>query len=569
MTGPYGACPPLRCNATLLAVLLLAGSSVVWADPLESAWQWQDADAVVALEAVPQPSLAGTEEGLQDALRGARAELADLVARADAGRKTLAEAYGQMGRFYHAHHLYAAAAACYRNAERLAPNEHRWVYLLGYVHHQASEPHKALLTYQRAVRLREDFAPARLRLAMVYVELGRPDDARPLLLESQRVPATRAAALFALGRMALERGDFGAARDYFAQTVAEQPEATQVHYPLAMAYRGLGDIDQARAHLRLRGDGEPKIEDPLVDELAKLLTGPRTQYFRAIEAVRDGHYEDAVYSFRAALALDPDNVNARVSLARALYLAGQHAAASRQLEDALRQQPTHALGNFLLGALQDEQGLGESATEHYRQALHSEPDHAGAHFLLAHALMRRGLFEAASVHYARAAELVPDNHVAALLEAMALLRAGAPRAKVRDRLADAVGVHPEQGVLKQALARVLATMPEETTDSGRHALKLARQLFDESNTLENAETLAMAYAQAGHHHEAVSLQRDALEAAAAAGHLHALPRLQQNLERYEREEVVREPFGLGETIALAPPPSAFGPFRDYPTLYAY
>ncbi|MEM6793225.1 MAG: hypothetical protein AAF725_04550 [Acidobacteriota bacterium] len=46
-----------------------------------------------------------------------------------AGDAELAQAYGELGELLHAYQLTDPAAACYRNARKLAPGEARWPYL--------------------------------------------------------------------------------------------------------------------------------------------------------------------------------------------------------------------------------------------------------------------------------------------------------------------------------------------------------------------------------------------------------------------------------------------------------
>ena len=55
----------------------------------------------------------------------------------------LMEAYGGLGQLYHAYELTSAAEASYRNANRLAPEEHRWLQLLGDLYDQTGRLEEA------------------------------------------------------------------------------------------------------------------------------------------------------------------------------------------------------------------------------------------------------------------------------------------------------------------------------------------------------------------------------------------------------------------------------------------
>jgi tetratricopeptide (TPR) repeat protein len=223
----------------------------------------------------------------------------------------------------------------------------------------------------------------------------------------------------------------------------------------------------------------------------------------------------------------------------------------------------------MLGVLLDERGQSEAAVEHYRRALAADPDQAGTHFYLGNVLMRAGRYGAAARHYGRSVVLEPKNYPARLLEAMAMWQADAPDVEVRERLDAAVMSNPEQDVFPKALARLLATSSDPAVLDGQRALDLALGLFNQFNSLENAETLAMGYAAVGRFDDAATLQRDAINATTAAGQFMLLPWLEENLAYYEMGKQAPEPWAGYEPLLQPPPVNAIGPFRDYPTLHAY
>jgi tetratricopeptide (TPR) repeat protein len=570
-----------RCHghprAAVLAALALAAClcGVQAADdPLGVPVTRETPAGPVTLVPIPTPDLSRAEEVVRRNLGEARSNLGATLAQSlvppGVPDSDLAASYGQTGGYYLAHKLWVAAEACYTNAERLDPKDPRWPYYLGYRYEQDAQPELAAGAYARALGLNPEFTVARLRLGLVYLSLDRLDEAVPLLTAAAEDPGLRGAALYGLGRTAQARRDPTAAVPLFEQALTQDPDATQIHYSLAMAYRALGKVDEARAHLALRGDGEPRITDPLVDDLAQLLSGARTLYYRGIEALRDGHFDVAVAAFTEALGLEPENVNARVTLARALYLAGNPSGAATQLTEALEHDPNHALALYLRGALLDEQGDEEGTLNHYRRALASEPDHGGAHHALGNALMRRGDYQGALGHYAAAQAAVPQNAPAALMRAMALVRQGPERqGEAREVLESALRDHPEDAALGLTLARLLAASPAAAVRDGPRALALAQGLFDRANTLENAETLAMAQAETGEFADAAALQKNALIATAAAGRFGDLPRLQANLTLYQAGAPCRAPWLDQDPIFYPPPLPARGPMQEYPTRAAY
>src|ERR1051325_1940359 len=76
-----------------------------------------------ALQRIPFPNLGGMEPVVQEQLREAQSKLTAVLQRPDATASDKSEAYGQLGRLYHAYDLEDAALSCYLNAERLAPQK--------------------------------------------------------------------------------------------------------------------------------------------------------------------------------------------------------------------------------------------------------------------------------------------------------------------------------------------------------------------------------------------------------------------------------------------------------------
>jgi tetratricopeptide (TPR) repeat protein len=403
----------------------------------------------------------------------------------------------------------------------------------------------------------------------VYLDLGRLAQAETLYQATRSVEGMRAAALFGLGRVAMARGNPQLAAPLLEEALRLQPGATKIHYSLGMAHRALGDIAVARQHLAQYGEGKPQVADPMLDNLESMATGVRPLLFRAIDAVHAGHHEKAVELFQQALAKDPKNVNARVSLARSLYLTEQGVEARRQLEKALRRAPTHALANFFLGVWLHAAGERQAAVTHFKAALDADPQHSGAHHFLANIYMTTQDYPAAVGHYAKAVEKVPANLPARLMLAMAMLRAGLPQAEVRDSLERSLEAFPRQPIFGSPLARLLAASPDPGVRDGERALALAEALFEAENLLENAETLAMAYAETGRYREAEALQQNAFNAALAARRIGALGRLDANLSLYRAAKPCRQPFADNDPLFSPQPMEPGMVFREYPTTEAY
>src|SRR5688500_562643 len=105
--GPEGFnFAPLRLCARSLLFVLLASISVLSQD------------------------LTNLENEVREQITSLQTALANSLKDPKISNTELSEAYGKLGQTYHAYSLNAPARDCYLNANRLAPRDFRWIYLL-------------------------------------------------------------------------------------------------------------------------------------------------------------------------------------------------------------------------------------------------------------------------------------------------------------------------------------------------------------------------------------------------------------------------------------------------------
>jgi tetratricopeptide (TPR) repeat protein len=98
----------------------------------------------------------------------------------------------------------------------------------------------------------------------------------------------------------------------------------------------------------------------------------------------------AVESYREALLLAPDWIDAHINLGVALYQLGRIDEARDQFAAAVQLDPLSGISRYNLGCVLEEQGHIEEAIEHLRRAARAMPGHADVHFNLALAYEKRG-----------------------------------------------------------------------------------------------------------------------------------------------------------------------------------
>jgi tetratricopeptide (TPR) repeat protein len=524
-------------------------------------------DLAERLQPVALPNLEGQPEDISTALVDARAQV-DALLQSGAGAEELADAYGDLGSLYQTHQLKQAAEQCYGNALQLAPGSFRWAYYLAWATLQSGRNELALQRFETAQKLDPDYPVLTLRMADAWLDLNEQDKAQAAYREVADVEGLEAAARYGLGQIALLQRDYAQAVDYLSQVLVLDPAATRVHYPLAQALRALGKNDAAREHLDQRGNGLPATRDPLVEELQALQSGARLHFSRAMKAVRKHDYHDAVTAFEQGLQHDPENPDARVSYARALYLAGDTDAARAELERLLETQPAHATGRFLSGVLQEEAGATNAAVGDYRLVLVQDPEHAGAHFYLANYYFREGRNDEAAQHYAQAVAADARNVPARLLQLAALENIPVTDVMLRHELEAAVQQVPEQPLFAIRLIRLLCTSPDPDARDPAEALQLAERLAGEQSFPPYRELLALAYGATGDFEQAVDTQQALLSMA-----VWTMPgeadRLEKGLTAYRERRLPDAGSLPGLPPVQAPPLDATAVFRDYPTARPY
>ena len=507
------------------------------------------------LRETPPPVIAGVEMSLQERIRASYASLTS-TERSQASDTDLARMYGQVGKLLLAAELYDQAEPHLLNAAALEPGELAWPYFLAHAYRLSFKPDKAITRFEEALRLKPDHVPSLVWLGTMHIDDGRADLAEPLLTKAVSLEPRSAAALFELGKAALAAGDSARAVTQLEAALAADPGADGVHYALAMAYRARGDEQRAAAHVRLWKDERLYPADPLMAEITDLLKTAVVYEIRGTQAMDDRKWTEAAALFREGLKVAPRDATLHQNLGTALYLAGDPQAAEAEFEEAIRLLPGYAKALFSLGVLMEERGRDADAIDRFSKAVASDPTMVNARASLADALRRSGKLDAAINEYSEIIKIDPAASDARFGRAMALVRLRR-FAEARSVLEDAVRVHPEQPGLAHALARLLASAPDDAVRDGPRALSMMQSL--EKNVAPSVavtETMAMALAENRRFAEAVARQRQAIAMATQARRADVATRLSENLRRYESNMPATAPWADDDPVHF--PRSAAG-----------
>lgn len=512
------------------------------------------ANHIAELIEVPKPDLAGVDAPVQEQIRTSQATVAATLKEKDASRDRLAAAFGKLGQIYQAYSFDDAALACYQNAAQLDSQPFQWFYLQGYLRQKDGDSEGAERDYRRALVLNPNNNAALLRLGALELTLDHRDAARDVFTKARALQDS-SAALAGLGKVALAEHQYNAALTDFKEALSREPKASSIHYQLAMAYRGLGDLTHVEEELRARGNVEPEITDPLLSQINLLKKGKLTLVQRGGAAMSANRFDDAVASYRQLVALDPSDPLAYEYLGVALARQGNHDEALKQYEHALQLDQNSVSAHYDMGILLIQEQKEELAIDHFRQAVQLDPGLVAAHFQLANLLMRNGKDAEAEREYAAVVSLEPKNEFARFMQAMAAVHAGS-YARARSLLDDAAAALPGDPDIADALARVLAAAPDPAVRDPKRALQIVAMLVrnQQGEPLEVGTTLAMALAAVGQFEQAAAYQKAVIEQLEAA-HQDALAgSLRDNLIRYQHGETCPAPWASDDPV-FTPVPS--------------
>ncbi len=491
------------------------------------------APAKAGLVPVPLPELNALERSVADQIRLFQKSFEQVAAKPGVANKELAEAYGTLGQLYHAYEFTDSAQGCYVNASLLEQQDYRWLHLLGRLHEQVGELESSVSYYEAARQARPDYAPTVTNLGRLYLQLNRVQDARKEFQTALRLDSDCAAAHNGMGEAALAQRRYSEAVRYFQAVLKRASQANRVHYSLAMAYRGMGDLEKARFHLKQRGSVGIRSDDPLVDGLQRLLRGERVHMLQGRFAFAAGRFEEAVQAFGKAVEAGPNSLRARVNLGTALGKIGDLGSAAEQFRTVLRVNSQHPIAHFNLGTIMVRQGNRTQAIKHFQFVLSINPKDLAANRELALSLSRVGRSEEALTYFSKVVALAPDDETS-LISLSSLLVSENRDRQARDLLDQAHRRFPNRGRTTHALARLLAACPDAGVCDGDRALKLALQVYRSTQFVAHGETVAMALAQVGRCQEAAEWQRRMVAAAERANEPALATRLQQQVVRYER-----------------------------------
>lgn len=135
------------------------------------------------------------------------------------------------------------------------------------------------------------------------------------------------------------------------------------------------------------------FESAVLSAKVHALTGPTAEEFfrKALDCeMQSDLLPQAIDSYRQALELAPEWIDAHINLGVALYQMGRVEEARAEFAAAVQLDPLSGISRYNLGCVLEEQGRIDEAIGHLRRAARAMPAHADVHFNLALAYEKRG-----------------------------------------------------------------------------------------------------------------------------------------------------------------------------------
>ena len=405
------------------------------------------------VEETPEPDIPRIEtSGMEAPVK----ILIDAVTRNLEGNRQSANAWGRLGRVFHAHELYTPALACYRQAIRLDADDFHWPYLAA---RAASEVDKdaAVALFERARALSPGNATVLVAQGDLLAQLGRRDTAREAYLAALEADERSSFARVGLARGALIEGDLARARSLLERAAELAPTDGSIYPLLTRVFAQLGEPEPAARAEWLAKVYDTPLEprDPPLDAMRRLaanshalasagralaergdLLGAEVQLRRVLAIrpgtplelgnlatvlSRQGRHAEAMEFFAEGLAGNPDDVVLLSHQGLTQMKMGHVEAAEASLERAATLDPSYPQAQFNLGVLRFGQGRHADAIALFERSLVLDPGFTDAYLNLGSTYATLEEYEEALHPWERLRQAQPNN--AALIHNIALANA--------------------------------------------------------------------------------------------------------------------------------------------------
>lgn len=185
-------------------------------------------------------------------------------------------------------------------------------------------------------------------------------------------------AYFYLANVFHVRGELGKAIKGFQRVLELDPNHTDAAISLSVIYNDIGKYEEAKAifekaNNQVKNSQGQGVADPHLNKKFSL-----KHYELAEMYVSYGRCDEALFEYNKAIALDPDNLEIRIKVAKAYTKKGFSSKAFDELRRLKNENPGYMPVRIALGLLYYGNGNIIEATAEWQNVLSREPNHPEA-----------------------------------------------------------------------------------------------------------------------------------------------------------------------------------------------
>lgn len=245
------------------------------------------------------------------------------------------------------------AEAAYRSVLKLRPDFVEAAYHLGLIFMATHRPWEAETAYRRAIELQPSHVEAHNGLGTVLGITSRPAEAEAVFRKVLSLKPDHEAAKKNLDLVSKELKRLSESEARARRAVEQRPESA-AHYKLGLALRALGKSDDAVMSFKRALAIEPNHA--------------RAHNELGLAFMRRGQLDEAIGCFLKAVSIRPDFAKAMANLGAAYLGKGEFGPAVTWNEAALAIEPQQVDGNVNMALILLGQGKGEEAKRHLDRA---------------------------------------------------------------------------------------------------------------------------------------------------------------------------------------------------------
>lgn len=305
------------------------------------------------------------------------------LARQRITRAPGAGSWGALGELCMAHELLPQAEWCFRKASSLAPDDPKWIYLLGVIAEEVDLV-RAVAYYDKVLSLDRTVAAVHYRRGRALARVGRFDDAERSLTTAGDMSDQHPLFLKAMAQLRIMQGESDDARILIQQAVNDSRAGLDV---VEEARRLLASQPQQNMTIIMptpEGDSaRPQttqmLPEPWLDGVARRLPKNADVAAQASALASQQHYKAALEMYERLIRIEDRNSRAHNFHAMVLMNAGNTQQALDEIKRVCAEFPQDAMAFSSRGAIEAQMGNFPAAMESLREAVRLKPDFVDAH----------------------------------------------------------------------------------------------------------------------------------------------------------------------------------------------